>query len=248
MFYSIKKNFNRFLVTNKYRFTGAITNVRTQNPVAALTFDDGPNRDFTTALLDVLDRHNAKGTFFVAGERIAEHFDILERMDRSGHCIGNHSWDHHSYPLLKVAERRKQIRHCRKALGKFDSGLFRPPFGHLNLWSCFDIHRYGYKVIGWSGHAEDWLAHRADVIYEKLLARLKPGQIVLLHDNLIYSESPECFDRGQTISAVDKLLSKKRQFQFVTVNQLLKMGIPVYRPWRLQIDKNWLGRLIHSSS
>ena len=248
MFYSIKKKFDRFVDSNKYRFTGAITRVRTQKPVAALTFDDGPHRDFTTALLDVLDRHNAKGTFFVAGERIEEHVEILERMDRSGHCIGNHSWDHPSFPLLDATKRRKQIRRCRKALGKFDSGLLRPPFGHLNLKSSIDIHRYGYKIIGWSVLAEDWLNHSADYIYEKLLTRIKPGSIVLLHDNLTHSEKLEFFDRNPTISAVDNLLRNMRHFHFVTVNQLLKIGIPVYRPLILKVDKHWLGKLIPSTN
>jgi peptidoglycan/xylan/chitin deacetylase (PgdA/CDA1 family) len=248
MFYSIKNRCKLFVNANKYRLTGAINCVRIQKPVAALTFDDGPNREFTPALLDVLDRHNAKATFFIAGKRIEEHIDILERMFRNGHCVGNHSWDHPSLPLLTGAERRKQIRRCQTALGKYDSGLLRPPFGNMNFISTIDIHRCGYRIIGWSADAEDWLDHSADFIYEKLSSRIKFGSIVLLHDNLIHYEKPECIDRSPTIQAVEKLLSTMRSFQFVTVSRLLELGTPLYRPLKIESNKDWLGSLIHSTN
>jgi peptidoglycan/xylan/chitin deacetylase (PgdA/CDA1 family) len=244
---SIVKKVNSLVENHIYWFSGAITHVYTHKPIVALTFDDGPDRVYTTELLDVLDRYDAKATFFVAGERIEKHVDILGRMNRSGHCIGNHSWDHPSFPLQSGRERRNQIRRGRMALRIFDSRLFRPPFGHLDLKTCFDIHLYGYRIIGWSVDAEDWLNHSADVIYGKLSAQIKPGKIVLLHDNLFFNEKEEFLDRSPTIAAVDMLLSKLKSFQFVTVLQLLKIGRPVYRPWRMDIDQEWVHSLVRSS-
>ena len=211
-----------------------------------MTFDDGPHPEYTNRLLDVLDRYNAKATFFVEGRRIKKNFDILERRDRNGHCIGNHSWEHKSFPLQKAGERRRQIRKSRKALGKFDSGLIRPPFGHLNFETSLDIFYHGYRVIGWSVDAEDWMRHSADSIHGQLSVKIKPGIIALLHDNLIFSEKEDCFDRSQTIAAVDRLLFEMRGYEFVTVSQLLKVGKPVYRPWRIPVDRDWIAGLIQS--
>ncbi|MFZ7127503.1 MAG: hypothetical protein ACOWWM_15205 [Desulfobacterales bacterium] len=127
-----------------------------------------------------------------------------------------------------------------------DSGLIRPPFGHLNLLSSIDIYREGYRSIGWSHHAEDWLDHSPEVIFAKLSERIKPGSIILLHDNLIHFERVECRDRRPTIAAVDKLLSSMRHFQFVAVDHLLRSGTPVYRRWRPPTDADYIGSLLHS--
>ena len=118
------------------RRIGVITDVATTAPVAALTFDDGPHPEWTPRLLDLLDRHQAKATFFMVGEMAARHPELVNRIAGAGHAIGNHSWNHPSFPAIRWAERSRQIARCEDTIRVCNAKLFRPPFGDLN-WSSF---------------------------------------------------------------------------------------------------------------
>jgi peptidoglycan/xylan/chitin deacetylase (PgdA/CDA1 family) len=236
----IKKKFHNLLFRYESLFFGAITKVKTQASIAALTFDDGPHPTYTPKLLDILDKYHAKGTFFITGERAKQFPSLVKRMYESGHCIGNHSWSHLSFPLLSSSDRRLQLKKCKVALGKLDSGLFRPPFGHHNWKTSIDISLSGYKTIAWSVQSEDWLGHNAGFIFENLYNNISPGSIVLLHDNLVMSENPEYLKRLSTIRAVEKLLHQMKHYKFVTVEKLIQLGTPIYRPCKLQPDREWL--------
>src|SRR5690242_18370490 len=87
---------------------GTITHVSTSKPAVALTFDDGPDPVFTPRLLDILQQHHAKATFFMVGQAAERHPDIVKKVAAAGHAIGNLSWDHPSFPLLTGRERRDQ--------------------------------------------------------------------------------------------------------------------------------------------
>ena len=221
-----------------------ITSVKTHKPLVALTFDDGPNPEYTPILLDILERHSAKATFFVVGKRAKRYPEILERMALSGHAIGNHSWDHESLPMIDSKSRRLQIRKCRSILGENDSGLLRPPFGHLDLRTRIDIFLAGCKIIGWSVEVEDWLDHPVDTIFRKLKKRIKPGSIVLLHDNLFYALNTLYQCRSASLQAVERLLSEEKEFEYVTVLELLKSGTAVCKPFKIPIDPVWLRKLV----
>jgi peptidoglycan/xylan/chitin deacetylase (PgdA/CDA1 family) len=109
---------------------GPITHVATREPVAALTFDDGPHPDYTLRLLEILGRHQATATFFVVGEAAQRHPDVVRQIAASGHALGNHGWDHTSLVTVDGRERRRQVRACAAAIGPCGERLFRPPFGH----------------------------------------------------------------------------------------------------------------------
>jgi len=210
--------------------------------VAALTFDDGPHPGFTLQLLDILDRHGARATFFMVG-RLAEKFpDIVQEVARRGHAIGNHSWDHPSFPLLDRSQRREQIRQCASVLVDTGQRLFRPPFGHQNTASRMDAWMMGYDVIAWSILADDWLDHSAGQIFDKLSDRIKPGSIVLLHDALFCTDNLAYLGREATLEAVDRLLAEYADYDFVTVPELMKRGRPVRQWWQRQGDPAWLER------
>lgn len=98
------------------QFIGTITHVSTRELLVALTFDDGPHPDYALRLLDILERHQAHATFFMLGEAAKRHPEIVTMVARQGHAIGNHSWDHPSFPLVNGRERRAQIRACGKAI------------------------------------------------------------------------------------------------------------------------------------
>jgi peptidoglycan/xylan/chitin deacetylase (PgdA/CDA1 family) len=220
-----------------------ITHVKTNNPVIALTFDDGPHPKFTPRLLNILAKHSAKASFFITGQRAVKYPEILKLIYQSGHSIGNHSWDHSSFPILSHRARKIQLQMSRHALRKYDCGLFRPPFGHLNNQSKLDVYLSGYKIVTWNIHVEDWLNHSQHTLYNHIVEKLVPGSIILLHDNLLYSENNDYNDRSQTLLAVDRLLSDHKDFNFITVDTLIKLGDPVYRPWNEHGSKKWLSSL-----
>ena len=137
-------------------FLGSITHVATADPVAALTFDDGPHAEYTPRLLDILARHHARATFFMLGQSAIQYPDLLRRIAQAGHAIGNHSWDHASFPFITGRQRREQIRACARAIAPYGQRLFRPPYGEQSLASRLNILRMRYKVILFNCEVGDW--------------------------------------------------------------------------------------------
>ena len=223
------------------RLVGTITGVVTSKPAIALTFDDGPNPDCSPGLLALLDRYSAKATFFMVGETAQRHPDLVHAVGTAGHAIGNHSWDHRSFPLLSGRERRRQIRKCAKALGPHGSRLFRPPYGHMDLRSRLTPFFLGYKVITWDVTAVDWNGEDASTIVNNTKAQLHNGAIVLLHDRLHAATDESIRDRSALLEALETLFRDYGDhYQFVTVPELLKMGRARKRNWTMLPTADWL--------
>src|SRR4051794_22611330 len=109
---------------------GSLIRVATREPAIALTFDDGPDPRETPRVLDVLERHGARGTFFQVGKSVERHPDIVARTAAAGHALANHSWDHPSFRQIRGSYRRAPIRWCGGALAPpRGTPLFRPPLG-----------------------------------------------------------------------------------------------------------------------
>jgi peptidoglycan-N-acetylglucosamine deacetylase len=223
---------------------GAITGVHTDKRVAALSFDDGPHPVYTLELLRVLKVHKAKGTFFIVGENALKYPHLLRTIASEGHAVGNHSFDHASFTFINFGERRRQVKQCRNAIKLFDSGLFRPPYGNLNILTHIGIRMLGYRIIMWNSIVQDRIEQSSTTIYDKLNRRLKPGCIILLHDNLYTAERKACFDRTPMINALDKFLSDNVFYQFMTVPELLKEGPAITRFWRQNGDIEYDKQLI----
>lgn len=220
---------------------GTVVSGTPRVPAVALTFDDGPDPEWTPRLLDLLQAHGARATFFVVGKQAARHRPILERAAAEGHAIGNHTWDHPSLPTLRGYARRAQLRWCREALGPLDSRLFRPPYGHQTLGSRLDAACLGYQVVTWSIVAEDWNDDPADVLVGRVDRRLKPGAIVLFHDRLASATDPRFHDRTPTLGAVESLLTRYRDtYRFVAVPELLRGGRARKGFWYRPTDLDWL--------
>ncbi len=212
---------------------GSIRGVDTTQPVAALTFDDGPDPETTPQVLEILKRHGARGTFFMIGEAAARCPKIVEEAVNAGHVVGNHTWSHHSLPMLTREERLAQIRAGARALEPFGQKFFRPPYGHQS-WRCrWETLKLGYEVIAYSVHAEDWLDHDADWMAARLVKNIRPGSILILHDQIYRNVLPHGHhDRTQMLRALDQTLAQlKHQYDFVTVPELLSKGRPVRVNW-----------------
>jgi peptidoglycan/xylan/chitin deacetylase (PgdA/CDA1 family) len=215
---------------------GIITEVKTNRPMVALTFDDGPHPESTPAVLAVLDQYGARATFFMIGELAEKQPQVVRAAAAAGHAIANHSWSHLSFPLLAANERYEQLRRCDQALAPYGKKLFRPPYCHQTLASRCHTLRAGYEVIAFSVHAEDWLARSAEWMAGRLVQQIRPGSIVILHDNIFRSILPAVqFDRKPMLRALDESLKRlQNRFQFVTVPELLQYGRPVRESWYRQ--------------
>jgi peptidoglycan/xylan/chitin deacetylase (PgdA/CDA1 family) len=187
-----------------------------------MTFDDGPSATLTPKLLDILAAHHIKATFFVLGEMVAEHPEILARAAREGHEIASHSWSHPNLAKMSQESVRSQLQRTddviKNAIGSRPT-LFRPPYGSITEHEKKWIHdQFGYDIILWDVDPLDWKRPGPAVVRNRILKETRPGSIVLSHD--IHPGTIEAMS-----STFDELQAKG--FKFVTVSELLGMATPV---------------------
>ncbi len=195
--------------------------VHVDGPYIAMTFDDGPSATLTPKLLDLLAAHQIKATFFVIGENVTEHPEIVARAAREGHEIGNHSWSHPNFGKMSGDSVRSQLQRTddaiRNATGKRPT-LMRPPYGSITAREKRWIHdAFGYQVILWDVDPYDWKRPGPAVVRNRILKETQPGSIVLSHD--IHPGTIEAMP-----STLDALEAKG--FKFVTVSELIRMAVP----------------------
>ena len=205
--------------------------MQTNKPVAALTFDDGPHPLYTPLVLDVLKKHGAQATFFMVGEAAQSYPQIVKMVALGGHAIGNHSWRHTNFKKIPAWQLRlKDLRLCSKATSPYGVKLFRPPWGAQNGIIRLEANCLGYQVIMWNVSIQDWLPQGKEELKQKLLERIQPGSIILLHDNISRSALPETktlWERESMMYGLDRALCVLRsKIRFVTIPQLLKSGRP----------------------
>jgi peptidoglycan/xylan/chitin deacetylase (PgdA/CDA1 family) len=161
------------------RFSGA-----SERPLY-LTFDDGPDPEVTPRVLDELDRHGARGTFFVVGERARQHPNILAEIVARGHDLGNHSFSHHRFDALPLGAQIAEVEQTDELLRQFRSterSPFRPPHGRANVRLLVELGIRRYRTIFWSVDSKDY-AHDCAASIARLSGRVKAGDVVLLHDD-----------------------------------------------------------------
>lgn len=213
----------------RLRLWGVVASVRTEQTLAALTFDDGPDPASTPRLLDALARSGIRATFFVVGTRAERYPDLLARIRAEGHEIANHSWDHPRLPDLSLRAVTDQIRRTRTLLGAGGARLFRPPYGDLDARVNLAAQGLGHRVVRWSLNGGDWRGEDSGVLADRVVRRIAPGAIVLLHDSLYTYDTEATRDRAATIAAVEEIAARLPDYRFVTVSELLRSGRPVQR-------------------
>jgi peptidoglycan-N-acetylglucosamine deacetylase len=198
--------------------------VETDRPLVALTFDDGPGPQWTPMVLDALDRHQAKATFFVVGERLTRH-EKLVRKRIARHELGNHTWAHHDLARLAEEQVRDQILRTHFAIKRVTgetATLMRPPWGHLGGSTLVVAEEFGYDVVMWS-HQMHEARYESDPPAQArdIVDNVEPGSIVLAHD--VGKRK-----RLVALSQLDAIITglRRRGLEPVTVSELIATGSP----------------------
>ncbi len=192
----------------------------------ALTFDDGPDPEFTPPLLDALERAGASATFFVVGERLADHEELLREIEARGHEIALHGMTHRRHDGLGDAEAKAELTEGLAAIegaGVRRPRWYRPPYGGSSPVLGRFCEELGLGLAYWSTWGQDWEEIPAKRISALVLRDLGPGGIVLLHDSPLYAERD---DAGATIEAVATIAAAARaeNLQPVTLSSAFDAG------------------------
>ena len=185
----------------------------------ALTIDAAWQDDKTPFILETLEKHGVKATFFLCGFWVRDYPEMVKAIDAAGHEIGNHSMTHPHMNKLSSAQIKTELAEFEQlmegVLGK-RTKLFRVPYGEYNDNVIRTLRESGYEVIQWDIDTVDWREERsAKTILDSVLPRLKDGSIILSHNN------------GYKLEAyLPKLIeeAKAQGYEFVTVSELLLGG------------------------
>lgn len=178
----------------------------------ALTFDDGPNADYTEELLAGLRERGVKATFFLLGEEAEKYPEIVKQIYEDGHLIGNHSYEHVNLSQLSDEAAIEQVDKTNTVIQKITGEYpeyIRPPFG---CWkSKLDYETTMIEVL-WDIDPRDWDTDNAQAVTQTVVSKVKENDIILLHDA---SESSV----QAAFAIVDEL--QKQGYIFVTVEEIL---------------------------
>ena len=214
-------------------FGPAITHTNSPRKIA-VTFDDGPNPAMTPKLLDLLDRHRVRATFFVVGKYVREQPELLRETVARGHVIGNHTDSHPNLFWSSASQTRDELRRCHDAITSALNApprFFRPPFGWRNPWLASAASELHLQVVTWTLLPGDWRAPSGDWLVDRMRSisahaqsaaasrdGATGGDILCLHDG---GHRAQNADRTRTLAALDQCLPRWRDLglDFVTMNE-----------------------------
>ena len=187
-------------------------NMQEISPKVALTFDDGPHSVYTKMLLEGLKERGVKATFFVVGENIPGNEELIRRMQKDGHLIGNHTYDHSDISKMSDEENCEELKKTNDLIREItgsEASYVRPPFGN---WKDSMDCLVSMISVKWTIDTMDWNSRNVSEIVNKVLQKVQDGDIILMHD--YYQTSVEA-----ALQIVDKL--KVQGYDFVTVEELI---------------------------
>jgi peptidoglycan/xylan/chitin deacetylase (PgdA/CDA1 family) len=190
----------------------------------ALTFDDGPDPTVTPAVLDALARHGARATFFAIGRSLDAHPQLARRVLAEGHELANHSWHHARWQSFAgVREQIEEIERGERAIahiaGDGRTPLYRAPFGIKSPPFVLAAQAKQLTMVAWSLHSRDTRVRDPEAIAARVLRRIRPGDIVLMHDG---HDLPGRH-RSAAAAALPRVLAglRAKELECVTVSELL---------------------------
>lgn len=181
-------------------------------PRVALTFDDGPSSEYTEKLLDGLKERGVKASFFLIGENAKENPEIVERMYKEGHLLGNHTYHHVDITRLSREEAKKEIGETDRVVSTITGehlAYMRPPFG---VWQQDLEVEMEVMPVMWSVDPLDWTTGNVSEIVNKVVTDVDENDIILLHD---------CY--GSSVDAALQIIDilQKEGYEFVTADEIL---------------------------
>ena len=198
-----------------------------QGKMIALTFDDGPHPTHTPKILKILKSNDVKATFFMLGSRIKEYGKIAANVHAAGHDIGNHSYSHPFFSKAKHEKIDKEISRTDEAIKKItkykEVKFLRPPYGSLPKYVIKKAEDEGFYVVMWSLDSKDYQGHSVDYMLDKILKRIKSGDVMLFHDI-----------HPNTVKLMTEMIPilKKAGFKFVGLNEIYDLN---YTPQKQEI-------------
>jgi len=205
------------LISSNYHVKAYCNNSSETEKKIAITFDDGPSV-YTLEVLQLLKKHNAKATFFCIGKNIETHPEILKQIIDDGHLVGNHSYSHSKFfDFYNQDKIRKEIIKTDQLLEQFTPGkinFFRPPYGVTTPSIRRALKVTGHKTIGWNIRSLDGGTKNQELILNRIIKRVSPGGIVLLHDTGAHS-----------VLVLEQFLQflQQNNYQVVSIEELLNL-------------------------
>lgn len=200
-----------------------VTDLDTDTKVVALSFDDGPDPINTPMILEALERHQAKATFFVLGIKAERNPLLVKKIFTDGHEIGNHTYSHPDFHNQTDKFILEEIKKCNDIIYKLTGQvppLFRPPGGFLSHSMVELVKNEGLTIAYWTYQqdSKDWKGKSATQIATHIENNIKPGQIIILHDG-----APNGIE---TAKALDILIPKLQEegYDFITITELINLG------------------------
>jgi len=185
----------------------------------ALTFDDGPNPEYTPQILAVLDKYHVRATFFMVGEMAQQYPKVVRMVIEQGHEVANHTMNHPEAPKVDSQRLRQEVLGEAQLLEQISGKkihYFRPPYGYFDAAYFQACRDNNMDVVLWSIVPKDWEQPPAEIIARRVAAEIRPGAIVLLHDG--------GGDRRQTVKALPLIIEAihAKGLQAVNLSQLLE--------------------------
>lgn len=204
----------------------------TTEKVVALTFDDGSDGTNINRILNTLSSHNVKATFFLTGTGINNHPQAIRNIVNQGHAVGNHSYTHPDFTKISGTQIRSQLQQTEEAVrnltGKTTKPFFRPPYGAYNSTVLQHVGDAGWRYsVMWTIDTIDWTGNSSSDIVNRVMTRITPGAIILMHTGAGASGTPAALP-----TIITRL--KAQGYRFVTLPQLMNLpstpapGSPTY--------------------
>jgi polysaccharide deacetylase family sporulation protein PdaB len=194
-----------------------IYSVDTQEKKIALSFDAAWGADDFERIMEILDKHNVKVTFFMTGGWVDEYPDCVKELVERGHDLGNHSQHHYDMTTISKAEQKEELLSVHekvKELTGYEMYLFRPPYGAYDNSVIKTAYELDYYPIQWSVDSLDWKDYGVDSIIDTVCNHkaLEPGAIILCHNGAKY-----------TADALDAMLTnlEEQGYEIVPVSELI---------------------------
>ncbi len=206
----------KLMNSRTYQLFGGLTEqIETNQKLVALTFDDGPTKN-VSQILPLLDKYNAKATFFLIGEEIEKHPEEAKKIVDAGHQIGNHTYSHNRMVFKTPSYIKEEIQKTDQLIqkagykGEID---FRPPNGKKLVGLPYYLNKHNRDTITWNIEPDSYYTNASDKV-NYVTENIKPGSIILMH--------PMYDDTSNELQAIEGVLQalSNEGYKFVTVNKL----------------------------